>query len=85
MLPAAFGVAAVFVSNTWFLTASAACVATGLVMTTMFIAYTLRASAVPKEKTALWIGLLIFGSIVVLPIFWFCYVREKGKKLGQGA
>ncbi len=45
-----------------------------------FISYTLRTNAVPSEKRALWVAVLLFGHFFVAPFFWFWYVREKRAK-----
>ena len=46
----------------------------GLLLTFAFIAYAATSSAVPKEKRALWIAVLILGNISVLPFFWYWYI-----------
>jgi len=36
----------------------------------------LQNNFVPKEKKYLWVFLLVFGSIVILPFFWSFYIRK---------
>ena len=39
-----------------------------------FVIYALKTSAVPSDRRRLWVGLIVFGNIFVLPFFWFQYV-----------
>jgi hypothetical protein len=39
-----------------------------------FVIYVLKTSAVPSDKRRLWVGLIVFGNVFVLPFFWFQYV-----------
>ena len=41
---------------------------------TVFVVYALKTSAVPSDKRRLWVGLIVFGNLFVLPFFWFQYV-----------
>ena len=36
----------------------------------------MRNNFVPKEKKYLWMFLLVFGSVIVLPFFWSFYIRK---------
>lgn len=39
-----------------------------------FIIYALISKKVPKDKKALWASLIIFGGILITPIFWYHYI-----------
>ena len=45
----------------------------------LFIVYALRSPTVPLGKRGLWVALIIFGSFVALPFFWFRYVWEPSR------
>jgi len=49
----------------------------GLLTLIGFISYALRSDAVPPEKRALWVVVLLFVNIYALPFFWFWYVRDQ--------
>jgi hypothetical protein len=49
----------------------------GLLAVIGFISYTLRTDAVPPEKRALWVVVLLLANIYALPFFWFWYVRDQ--------
>ena len=49
----------------------------GLLMVLGFVAYALSSDAVPSEKRALWVVVLLFVNFNALPFFWFWYVRER--------
>jgi hypothetical protein len=36
-----------------------------------------RNNFVPEEKKKKWVLLLVAGNIIILPLFWFLYIREK--------
>lgn len=46
----------------------------GLLVTVGFVAYAITSAAVPNEKRALWIVVLLLGNILVLPFFWYWYI-----------
>jgi hypothetical protein len=47
----------------------------GLLTVIGFVLYALRSNAVPSEKRALWVVVLLFVNFFALPFFWFWYVR----------
>lgn len=51
-------------------------------LTIGYIAVAVGSEAVPKGKKGLWVALLLFGSVPVLPFFWYWYVlpQDKGKQ-----
>jgi hypothetical protein len=48
----------------------------GLLTVLAFVSYALRSNAVPREKRALWVVVLLFANIYALPFFWYWYVRD---------
>ena len=50
----------------------------GVLLMLSYIGYVLRSDAVPSDKRGAWIFVLIFFNILVLPFFWYWYVRERG-------
>jgi hypothetical protein len=41
----------------------------------MCLVYLYRSARIPHERQTLWLMLLLFGSVFVLPIFWYIYIR----------
>jgi hypothetical protein len=49
----------------------------GWLITAVFVVYAWAGSAVPIEKRALWIVVLLLANLLALPFFWFWYVRSQ--------
>lgn len=47
----------------------------GLVLTALFVFFTLSTSMVPAEKRWLWVVVLVLANVFALPFFWLWYVR----------
>ncbi len=86
-LTVALGIAAVaplllflavpFSSGESFGTLATLTVVATLLACTAFVVYVLGTSAVPSDKRGLWLALIVFGSLFVLPFFWFQYVWHR--------
>jgi len=48
----------------------------GWLVVLLFVILAWRSDAVPKEKRILWIALLFFGNILILPFFWYWYLQK---------
>lgn len=49
---------------------------TGVLLVVVFAIYAARSPTVPPAKRSLWIVIILFGNIFVLPFFWYWYVRN---------
>lgn len=63
-----------------------------LVLLAFYLYYLAHTARVPLEKKQLWHSLLYFGSVAVMPVFWYFYVRprdpnntENGKRQDRSA
>lgn len=50
------------------------------VLVASYIIYLFKTSVVPKEKKTLWVIVLIFGNVFVMPVFWYLYVWRNNNK-----
>ena len=66
-----------FSSGESFRTLATLTVAATLFACAAFIFYVVKTSAVPSDKRSLWLALILFGSLFVLPFFWFQYVWHR--------
>ena len=55
----------------------------GIFLMVAYAIYAAMSSAVPSSKRGLWIAVIFFGNILVLPIFWFWYVRHGTAAVGK--
>jgi magnesium-transporting ATPase (P-type) len=62
---------AVFRTLLWLHLIAMALVATLLAT---YLRYLFKTEQVPREKKALWAGILLLGTFVAMPIFWYLYV-----------
>jgi hypothetical protein len=46
----------------------------GWLLVASYIAYAVKSRHVPSTKRALWAGVLFFGNMFAMPVFWFLYV-----------
>jgi hypothetical protein len=51
----------------------------GWLIAAIFIVYAWLAAAVPLEKRALWVVVLLLANFLALPFFWFWYVRPQNE------
>ena len=63
-----------FTSGESFATLTTLTVAAAWLACAAFVIYVFKTSAVPSDKRRLWLGLIVFGNLFVLPFFWFQYV-----------
>ena len=70
-------VAVPFTSGESFGTLATLTVAATLLACAAFVIYVLKTSAVPSDKRSLWLALILFGNLFVLPFFWFQYVWHR--------
>ncbi len=45
-----------------------------------YIVHVYRGKKVKKDQRHLWAALLLFGNLVVYPVYWYLYVWQKRKK-----
>jgi H+/Cl- antiporter ClcA len=41
--------------------------------------YATRSSVVPENKRTLWVALIFFGSMCVMPFFWYHYILQRSE------
>ena len=45
-----------------------------------FFFFAIFSRVLPKDKKALWIALLFFGNVLVIPFFWYHYIWNCGDR-----
>jgi len=51
-----------------------------VVLMAIYIVHVFRTDRVPRDKRALWVAVLFFGSIMSMPVYWYLYIWKGAKQ-----